>query len=151
MYLPESAISDRSSSKRAMISDELDTANLKFKKMKKELRPRTSFDSDYWEAATEYAVMGRSVSQLRLREAAFAHVEGHGSDAEFLESSKARALQETTKAWDVKEKVYKKRALELKATNKKRTLQRSFMQLFTSSPLGLNIKDAFAGRRDSSL
>jgi hypothetical protein len=147
-------IPDRTSSKRAFeqVESDLLDARKNLDKKTKHLRPSKSFDSDFWSKATEYAVMGRSVSRLELERAVMSYVQtGQGSEEEFRQCDKARALEEQAKAWALKEKIFSKRVDDLKATGKECSLRRSFTQLFTSSPLGLDIKNALAGKRDSSM
>ena len=146
----------RSSSKRPLqTNNQLDyqlfQTQRDFKKIKKELKPRTSFDSDYWEQAMKMASLGRTSSQLELHKAANNYVAaGHGSEEDFMSTQTARPLQKQLKVWETKQKVYRSRATELKTTNDpERTSRRVFMKLFTSSPLGLNIKEAVAGRRET--
>ncbi|CAN9380064.1 unnamed protein product [Alternaria alternata] len=147
-------IPDRTSSKRAFeqVESNLLDARRNFDKKKKHLKPSKSFDSNFWSEATEYAVMGRSVSRLELQRAVMEYVrDGKGSEKEFRQSERARALEEEAKAWALEERIFSKRVDELKVTGEERSLRRSFMQLFTSSPLGLEIKNALAGKRNSSM
>lgn len=154
-HIPEGFLPERTSSKRAFekVERELLEVRQEFDKKQRYLKPKTSFDSNYWEKAAEHAMMGRSVSTLELRRAAIAYVDigNQGSREEFSGSDKAKALEEASKAWAIKENIYSKRAAELKTTDKEHSLRRSFMQLFTTSTLGLDIKHAFAGKRNSSL
>src|SRR3954466_13202479 len=68
-------IPNRLSSKRPLqTNDQLDyqlfQTQRDFKKIKKELKPRTSFDSDYWEQAMQMASLGKTSSQIELHKAA---------------------------------------------------------------------------------
>ena len=156
---PPPVIPSRTSSKRPLQTDaQLDYQLLKtqteFKKLKQNLKPETSFDSYYWEQAMEMATLGRTSSQIELYRAANKYMAaGQGSEEDFMNTPTARPLQEQLKVWETKRNIYRTRAIELKKSSKNpegRTC-RVFMQLFTSSPLGLNIKETIAGRRDTKI
>jgi len=151
-------IPGRTSSKRpfqttADLDYQLLKTNTGFKKIKTTLKTRTSFDSYYWDQATEMATLRKTRSQLELHIAANDCVAaGHGSEEDFMSTTTARPIQEQLQFWETKRKIYQSRALELKTTGHPEwSSRRTFMQLFTSSPLGLNIKESIAGRRDSKL
>ncbi|CAE7023208.1 hypothetical protein HRS9139_00840 [Pyrenophora teres f. teres] len=157
--MPPPDIPTRTSSKRSFkTNDELDFQLFKIqrdlKKIQSDLKPKTSFDSEYWAQAMQMASLGGTKSQLELHKAANNYVAaGQGSEEDFMNTQYARPIQEQVKVWETRQKIYQSRAIELRAGSKnpERRTRHVFMQLFTSSPLGLNIKEAIAGRRESKL
>jgi len=91
------SIPGRGSSKRALEDTEfaLNKARDKFNKKLKTVKPKTSFDSQFWTEATEYAGLGISVSKLEFEKAVLSHVnDKKGTAEEFKNSDSARKYKE---------------------------------------------------------
>ena len=74
-----------------------------------------------------------------------------GKEAEWIDTTPARALLEEMKAEEADEKMCKRQALRLisETGQTKNPIRHVFIKLFTSSKLGLGIAAAAAGKRDS--
>ncbi|PWO28608.1 KatG, Catalase (peroxidase I) [Pyrenophora tritici-repentis] len=155
--MPPPVIPDRTSSKRLLeTNDQLDTQLSKvredFKKIKSNLKPKTSFDSEYWAQTVQIAALGKTSSQLELHKAANNYVAvGQKSEEDFMKPPIADPLNVQVKFWESERKVYRTREIEMKVSSKnpERRSRHVSMQLFTSSPLGLGIRETMARRRDA--
>ena len=76
-----------------------------------------------------------------------------GGDQAWIESQEAKDIFNTMKSHELEEKLCEKQTkrLEIAPDAHHKPLQRSFMQMFTTSPLGLGILKAEMRKRDSSV
>ncbi|KAA8616719.1 HNH endonuclease [Pyrenophora tritici-repentis] len=118
--MPPPVIPDRTSSKRLLeTNDQLDTQLSKvredFKKIKSNLKPKTSFDSEYWAQTVQIAALGKTSSQLELHKAANNYVAvGQKSEEDFMKPPIADPLNVQVKFWESERKVYRTREIEMK-------------------------------------
>jgi hypothetical protein len=129
------------------LKDSLEKSRWQLKKAKKDLKPRTSFDGEYWAKAVELLDLKRQTSDIGFRKA---KLEYEGSEEDFLQSDIAKNFIEDIKICETEGRIYQKQAARVKTSSPERSLRRSFMQLFTSSHLGLDISDSRTGHRDNS-
>jgi hypothetical protein len=114
---------------------------------KKRLRPQGSFNAHFWSQAAE-------IENLMIQRAKVDHKvslrDFDGLEAEWQATEKAKEIFEELKAHEVQHRICSGRAEKL-AEGGKRSLRASFMKFFTTSKMGLEIKDTGAGKRDRSI
>ena len=118
------------------------------KKARKELKPQSSFSSEFWSAAAgienlrhQKALIQRKISTLSFP----------GTMAEWEKTEAAAELFQEMKATEVGETICKRQSKVLSSVDSiKKATQQSFIKLFITSSLGLGITNTGAGRRDSS-
>jgi len=120
-------------------------------KVKKTLKLKSFYDSDYWNAAADLCLLKRDCSKLAMRRAMLAWMNDKGgSEEDFMQTDKARQYRLgiccNTKDYEL----YKKQALRLKAAqNPEQLMTQSFTQLFTNSTLGPHIATSEADQQDT--
>lgn len=148
-------ISKRASKKiskrtRLDLEIERDIAENKAKALRQALKPQASFNSAYW--AQNAAVALASKESLKLeKEISKRYHEEHGMEGKFWESEKAIRLREQLRALEADERLFNAQA-ELVSANREmeKSKRRSFIELFTTSKIGLGIANTGRGRRDTS-
>jgi hypothetical protein len=111
------------------------------------LKPQGSYNAQFWAQATEVenlmrvrAEVGRKIS---LREFS-------GPEAVWQTTEEAKNLFQQIKAHQVKSQICNQRSEQLTEKGD-RSMRASFIKLFTTSKMGLGIKDTGAGKRDGKL
>jgi hypothetical protein len=83
------------------------------------------------------------------------HYQDQGIEGEFSQTEKAKRLREQFRALEADERLFKRQAklLSTETTNRKigKSIRRAFIELFTSSKIGLGITGVGRGRRDTSV
>ena len=72
-----------------------------------------------------------------------------GGETEWEMTTEAQALFQRLKAYEAEERIFERQKLQLESGGAKRSLRRSFIELFTTSTVGLGIKSAGQGSQDS--
>jgi hypothetical protein len=148
----KSEIPPRSSSKQAFsdlksLEEEERHINDSIRVAKKKLKAQGSFNAQFW---TEAAEVENLLLERHHLEKQISLRDFHGSEAVWKNTDEAKALFEKIRAQEVKERICHQRSQELKETGN-RTLRAAFMKLFTSSKMGLNIKQTGAGARSKKM
>lgn len=129
------------------LHDERERLETDLKHARKRLKAHGSFNGEFWAAATdvESIILKRTriISEISLSEFA-------GEPAEWQKTEKARHIFEQLRAQGNRMSSFTAQRDSLSLTKPKRSLRESFMKLFTTSGLGLNIKTG-AGQRDSNV
>lgn len=145
-----SVIPERVSSKRCL-ERERDAINNELEQARKKLKASGSFDAHFWtqSAKIEQVTLIKSEVQRKISLRNFIEASG-GSETEWQKTEEAQVLFQKIRAQETFSKIYEKQALRLEG-GKKRSLRASFVKLFTSSKMGLNITTTGVGKRDSRL
>ncbi|PLB53872.1 hypothetical protein P170DRAFT_396820 [Aspergillus steynii IBT 23096] len=144
LYVPKK----RKAEELADLRNEKRQLELEAKDAQKKLKPRGSFDAEFWTTATEVESLHlrktRVVSDISISE-----FQGKTSDWE--RTDVARNLFEQIRAQEYRVRKFKAQSEQLSQNSRTRRFCASFMKLFTTSTLGLGAKErAGAGKRDSS-
>ncbi|KAL8735548.1 MAG: hypothetical protein Q9166_000716 [cf. Caloplaca sp. 2 TL-2023] len=151
-------IPPRTSSKRAA-DDELERDKVKLAKVEldiekgqKKLKPQNSFDSEFWRKRAEIDEnrIVRNKLQTKLSIEQF-RAEG-GTENEFAGSDQAQAFSIERQALEVQMKLSKKQSedLQIGSGDVKKAIRRGFLQVYTTSKLGLG-QNSGSGKRDGRL
>ncbi|GAB1200486.1 hypothetical protein APSETT444_009859 [Aspergillus pseudonomiae] len=127
------------------LTDRKDRLSSESDKARKKLKAHGSCNAQFWSAAAEVEAIVLSKTRV-VSEISLAEFEGEPSAWECTEE--AKMLFEQMRAQQVRMTSYQKQALTL--TRKRGSLRESFMNLFTSSRMGLGIATGM-GPRDSSV
>ncbi|KAE8406467.1 hypothetical protein BDV37DRAFT_280748 [Aspergillus pseudonomiae] len=127
------------------LTDRKDRLSSESDKARKKLKAHGSCNAQFWSAAAEVEAIVLSKTRV-VSEISLAEFEGEPSAWECTEE--AKMLFEQMRAQQVRMTSYRKQALTL--TRKRGSLRESFMNLFTSSRMGLGIATGM-GPRDSSV
>jgi hypothetical protein len=129
------------------MEDESREVNDSIRVAKKRLRPQGSFNAQFWSQAAEVEnlLIQRTEIDRKVSLGDF-----DGLEAEWQATEKAKEIFEELKAHKVQHRICSGRAEKL-AEGGKRSLRASFVKFFTTSKMGLDIKDTGAGKRDRSL
>ncbi|KAJ5534969.1 hypothetical protein N7527_001223 [Penicillium freii] len=119
--------------------------NDSLKRARKRLKPRGSFDEEYWTRASEIGAIELKKVQVQRKISLQRY---DGTEAEWRDSDEAKALAQQAKAHETSQKICEKRKDDLHTRSRPRGLRVSFMKLFTTSKLGLGILHTGAGRRN---
>ncbi|CAG8395724.1 unnamed protein product [Penicillium salamii] len=119
--------------------------NDSLKRARKRLKPRGSFDEEYWARAGEMGALELEKIQVQRKISLQRY---NGTETEWKQSDEAKALAQQTKAHEVSQKICEKRKNDLHTRTRSRGLRASFIKLFTTSKLGLGISYTGAGRRN---
>ncbi|KAI9765070.1 MAG: hypothetical protein M1839_005617 [Geoglossum umbratile] len=145
-------IPERTSSKRAMdtLEGERDDLNHMIAMSRKKLKPQASFSSEYWSQAADIARQMQQRNEVQQR---ISIRDLGGNETEWQKTPEAQELFDQLKAQQVDEKMCERQAQRLKnpVDGSEGSLRRSFIQLFTTSKLGLGITSTGAGKRDSRM
>jgi len=123
------------------------------KKLGEELNYENMSSAEYWEKATEYAVLGRDLSLYQLQRAGLDHRialkrKEIGPGVKFLRTDKARLFNESMMAWGLKGKIYERRAAAAAAAGAVETeessILKSFIPVYTPPPPRSDAEAAFA-------
>jgi HNH endonuclease len=156
------AIPIRSSSKRkpsaalsaAPSSGELarvrDEAVKEIKKRRKELKPSSSYDSDFWSSKADLIMLDHERVELH-RMVEFHEYKENGGTLSYSdwENSMATALELRRESHALKqqEAIARYQAERLKETTFSKNFRQTFVKLFNSSKIGFNISTTGQGRR----
>lgn len=121
----------------------------KVKKLRQSLKPQASFSSAYWMQHAEIAMQSKKALKLHKRISKRYHRENN-IEGEFRQSEKAIRLREQLRALEVDERLFKNQAELVSTGELDKAQRRAFMELFTTSKIGLGINDTGRGRRDTS-
>jgi hypothetical protein len=144
-------ISKRASKKtRFDLEIERNVAQNRAKEMRQALKPQASFSSAYWSQNAKIAL--ESMASLELeKEISKQYHQEHGIEGEFQQSEKATRLREQLYALETDERLFRAQAKRLSTGGKiEKSKRRSFIELFTTSKIGLGINNTGRGRRDTS-
>jgi HNH endonuclease len=153
--VPKRGSSAAKSSKRADKKSTLDLEILrdyeqnKAKTLLHSLKPQASFSSAYWIQNAEAAMASKKAAKLQKRISRRYHRE-NGIEGEFRQSEKAIRLREQLHALAADEELFRKQAEVVSTGDLDKTKRRAFIELYTTSKMGLGINDTGRGRRDTS-
>jgi hypothetical protein len=112
------------------------------------------FANSYWTQAADVARQLQNRNEIRRKISLRDYmVEGSGEEGDWLKTAKAGLLFAEMKAAEVDEKICERQAkrLENSAAKPAGNLRRSFIELFTTSTLGLGITFTGRGKRNADL
>ncbi|KAJ5721579.1 uncharacterized protein N7483_009513 [Penicillium malachiteum] len=110
-------------------------------------RPSGLFDSAYWEKAAE---IENFAIQRACTERQISHESFSGKEVDWEATEEAKGILESLNAHKQAERFCSGRAERLQEKNPERTLRASFMRLFTTSRMGININWTGSGERKRS-
>lgn len=148
---PVFTILDRTCSKRALnLEEERNEINTELSRERKRLKPRASFDAEFWAQAAnvENITLRRSEVQRKISLRNF--IRDNESSAGWEQTKEAQDLFEQIRAQNVTAKICHDQAKRLSGIREKRSLRASFMKLFTTSKMGLDVSITGSGPRDSN-
>ncbi|RAQ50236.1 hypothetical protein AFGD_011576 [Aspergillus flavus] len=113
---------------------------------KKRLKAQGSFNAKFWAQSEHVAnlVLQKADVDRKISLRDFS-----GPEAEWQQTDAAKSIIQRIKAQDAETKLYTKRKEDLEGKREKRSLRAAFMNLFTTSKMGLGIMTTGAGKRDS--
>jgi len=114
---------------------------------KKRLRPQGSFNAQFWADAAEF---NNIMAQRAETERKVSLQDFKGPRSEWETSEEVKSTLERIKAYKVQRRICNQRSEKLREKGS-RSLRASFVKLFTTSKMGLGIKDTGAGKRDGKL
>lgn len=102
------------------------------------------FDQNDWSQAAEVERLSvkREIIDRKISQGSFS-----GKDVDWEASEEAKRILEKLNAHKQVEKIYQARAVRLSEASERGTLRASFMRLFTTSKMGINISWTGAGKR----
>ena len=103
----------------------------------------------YWIRSAEIALASKRSVELQT-EISKQHHQEQGFKGEFSQSEKAIILRGQLQALEADERLFKRQAEALSNKNTLKELRRAFIELFTTSKIGLGIIGTGRGKRDSS-
>ncbi|KAJ5618121.1 hypothetical protein N7537_003235 [Penicillium hordei] len=111
---------------------------------RKEWKPSGLFDQNYWSQAAkiERLSVQREIIDRKISQGSFS-----GKEIDWEATEEAKRILERINAHKQTERICKTRAAELREEGTQRTLRASFMRLFTTSKMGINISWTGAGKR----
>lgn len=120
---------------------------------RQDLRPKTSFDSEYWDARADVESKSHQRTILHRQ---ISCDDFSGDSDEWEDSALNHDLHAQERVHQTRERIFKQHADRLRLNENdpdfaKKSERRGFVELFTSSPQGLGIKLAAAGRRSTKL
>jgi hypothetical protein len=141
-------------SKRSLreIEDEKSSKEDAVRSKKRKLKPRRSFNAEFWEGVVEMAELELRQAQLHLEKLEVEYMShGNGEIMDFLRTDEVMKVQQEIKSFEVHLRMCKRQAERVETEGKpERSGRRAFIELFTSSRLGMNIVESAARRRDTS-
>ena len=144
-------IPDRTSSKRPLnLEEERKEINNELTRERKRLKPRASFDAEFWSQAVNIENIALRRSEVQRKISLRDFTRNGESSPEWKKTEEARNLFEQIRAQKATAKIYQSQAEKLSGTGEKRSLRASFMKLFATSKMGLNVLATGNGRRDSA-
>jgi len=120
------------------------------KELGEELNYENMSSAKYWEKAKEYTVLGRELSLYQLQRAKVDHriarkKKEFRSKVKFMRTDEARLFNESMMVWDLKGKIYERRAARAGGTETgKSTRLKSLMLVSAMPPSRFNIEATFA-------
>ncbi|RWQ91615.1 hypothetical protein C8Q69DRAFT_122967 [Paecilomyces variotii] len=114
---------------------------------KKTLRPQGSFNAEFWAETAEFnnIMIQRAETERNISLQDF-----KGPRSEWETTEEAKSILERIKAYKVQRRICDQRS-EKVGEKGSHSLRASFVKLFTTSQMGLEIKDTGAGKRDGKL
>ncbi|KAJ5187853.1 hypothetical protein N7449_010847 [Penicillium cf. viridicatum] len=111
---------------------------------RKEWKPSGLFDQNYWSQAAkvERLSVQREIIDRKISQGSFS-----GKEIDWEATEEAKRILERINAHEQTERICKARAAKLSEEGTRRTLRASFMRLFTTSKMGIDISWAGAGKR----
>ena len=105
----------------------------------------------YWANASEIARKMAIHTQIQRKISFQKHEEAFEQNKiSWEKTTEAQALFQQMKAYETDEKVYKRQKTRLESGGQRRFFRRSFIELFTTSKIGLGINTAGQGKRNST-
>ncbi|KAI4924968.1 uncharacterized protein J4E92_007005 [Alternaria infectoria] len=131
------------------LTTRVETARDKMKELGEELNHRNMSSAEYWERAMDYAVLGRWLSLCQLERAEYDfrtfYIDDHGPEVKFMRMDKARLFRESMMAWDLKGKIYERRAAGAEgAETEESTRLKSLIPVSPIPPSRFNVEATFA-------
>lgn len=155
------AVPVRSSSKRKAattlstaplweLQQDRENAVIEIKKRRKELKPSSSYDSDFWSSKADLIGLDHERVELH-RMVVFREYEHNGGTLSYSDwedsVTTALELRREGHALQQQETIARYQAERLKATTPSKSLRQTFVKLFNSSKIGFNISTTGQGRR----
>ena len=133
------------------LEEEWDACNEEAKKKRNKLKPKASFDADYWIARRDIAQKQLEATLLTIR-ISIASMKDRMRDntKNFVEGELGLKLILEERSLELDSKLYQAQAERMGCKELKFNFRRSFMRLFVEAQTGLGIKNT-RGQRDNSL
>ncbi|EEP82754.1 predicted protein [Uncinocarpus reesii 1704] len=148
-------IPPRSSSKR--LRDELDDLNHEIARKRRQLKPKGSFDSEYWETALDIVRSETARNNVRRQISTEKFKTEGGSEEAWATMEDAKQLHAELEALKLKERKFRDQLRRVKSGSGEPdseantvTLRRSYLELFISSSRGLGIASYGGGRENKA-
>jgi hypothetical protein len=141
-------------SKRSLgeIEDEKSLKEAAIHSKKRQLKPKRSFNAEFWLGMVEMAQLELRQAQLHFEKLEVEFMSsGNGGITDFLRTDEALKVTQEMKGFEIHLRMCKRQAKRVETEGKpEKSGRRAFMELFTSSRLGMDIVESAARRRDTS-
>ncbi|XDG09952.1 hypothetical protein ABKA04_009567 [Annulohypoxylon sp. FPYF3050] len=133
----------------AVKEEEYETLRLKVEAARKKIKPSHSFDAKFWESAAEASELSVKLyeAEMHLSITKWKEDEKSNDSKGWWATPEAHRIVDRVKASHYEKVKYRNQAAQLE---KGGPIRRAFQAMFTTSPMGLGIGNAGAGKRSKS-